>query len=826
MLRAKRIAAVLLAAVTLFCNLCVSVGAAANGGLALSLESGALAKPGGEFYYEINVAPEADGIDVSSALIDIALPKIFTVKEVYFGEKRLSEEDNDYFTDKNNHLKILSDIDMSADGGFSWSLSLKTDENAAEGVYAVTVGDKTQICDSDLNRLLGSVKNGYVRVVSSDSFILGDVNSDKNVNSVDLSALRKDLLGVKAGNFDKNAADCHADNRIDILDLIALKKIISEETAGEIYLSDNGSDSADGSSSAPVKTLKTAINLVPDGGTIYITDKLTYGLGAIWPYNSKKITISGGRIDASGAKSLEVNTNVTFRNIEIILGDATIISAGKGKTVSLDNGVTLTGGAKESKPVLLQYADEFLFSENPTLNWSAPQSGNPVSVGIYDEYGRRLFYRDGITETSVKCASGLIHGKNYTVKMRYTDAYGVEKYVSNAGENGKTLRCIAKKGLTDSKNFSFSNSVSLEVLNNYLSRAVTYALSSNDGSFNDEAIRFLLNVGAKYVQRATGEWYPSYEYEKNYPFLKAKLAAAHSVDPDIVFEACIFEVSGSSMNNIPIPAYVFEAFGLTPENRCFNADLTEFADGYGVDYWEKDFNIPDITTTEMQMFVYYRACSYIDMGFEALHLGQVGLTGKNDTNNAVYTRLIGMIRDYAKTHARRGYVLINAHKNDFKAPNGTMLADMIVAPARMHAAKGETKHAVSETNPQRCIIEKGYWGDSVYQSGISGTSPSGWYAEKYPYLVEFDNYSLGETDTTDPNSYVWGKDEITWFIQQPQWYRREFMNYLINTINSYNENGHVSVVGYRGGGYFANDKSVLCENGVNAEEFIKELFLK
>lgn len=125
MVRAKRIAAVLLAAVTLFGNLCVSVGAAENGGLALSLESEALAKPGGEFYYEINVAPETDGIAVSSALIDIALPKIFTVKEVYFGEKRLSEEDDDYFTDKNNHLKILSDIDMSADGGFSCRYRLK-----------------------------------------------------------------------------------------------------------------------------------------------------------------------------------------------------------------------------------------------------------------------------------------------------------------------------------------------------------------------------------------------------------------------------------------------------------------------------------------------------------------------------------------------------------------------------------------------------------------------------------------------------------------------------------------------------------------------------
>lgn len=536
--------------------------------------------------------------------------------------------------------------------------------------------------------------------------------------------------------------------------------------------------------------------------------------------------MSGGCIDASGAKSLEVNTNVTFRNIEIILGDAATISAGSSKAVSLDNGVTVTGGAKESKPVLLQYADEFLFSENPTLNCFAPQSGKPVSVGIYDEYGRRLFYREGITEASVKCTAGLTHGKNYTVKMRYTDAYGVEKYVSNAGENGKTLRCIAEKGLSDSKSFSFSNSISLEVLNNYLSRAVTYVLSNNDGSFNDEAMRFLLNVGAKYVQRATGEWYPSYEYEKNYPFLKAKLAAAHSVDPDIVFEACIFEVSGNSMNNIPIPAYVFEAFGLNPENRCFNADLTEFTDGYGVDYWESGFNIPDITTTEMQMFVYYRACRFIDLGFEALHLGQVELTGRNDTNNAIYAKLIGMIRDYAKTHARRNYVLINAHSLKFKAPDGTMLADMLVSPARMHAAANETSHETSETNPQRCIIEPGYWGDSVYQSGISGTSPSGWYAEKYPYLVEFDNYSLSGTDTTDPKSYVWGRDEIGWYSAQPDWYRREFMNYIINTVNGYNENGHVSVVGHRGGTYFANNKSALCPNGSNSEEFIRKLFLK
>lgn len=116
---------------------------------------------------------------------------------------------------------------------------------------------------------------------------------------------------------------------------------------------------------------------------------------------------------------------------------------------------------------------------------------------------------------------------------------------------------------------------------------------------------------------------------------------------------------------------------------------------------------------------------------------------------------------------------------------------------------------------------------------ISGKSPSGWYAEKYPYLVEFDNYGGKLGDTSKKDSYVWGLDEISWYVSQPQWYRREFMKYAIERIKSYNENGHVAFVGYRGGQfnsmlgekyqYYANG-SKYHENGSNDEEFIKELF--
>ena len=381
------------------------------------------------------------------------------------------------------------------------------------------------------------------------------------------------------------------------------------------------------------------------------------------------------------------------------------------------------------------------------------------------------------------------------------------------------------------KNYNFKNSIPFEVLNNYLDRAVTYCLcmcnlATYDEAFIDEAFRFFLNTGAKYIQRASGEWYASACFEKYYGRVKQKFEEIHKIDPDIIFEACIFETIGPEINEIPIPDWVFKAFWKVPEKRNFNVDLTVFEDGYGIGHWDSTHHIPDVTRLETQMFIYYRACNFINVGFEALHLGQVLLTGKNDVNNAVYAKLIGMIRDYAKKHSRRGYVLINAHNNCFVSPNGEMLVDMIVAPCRVHAAKGEVNHATSEDNPQRCDIEPGYWGDSIYNSNMPGISPSGWRADKYPYLVEFDNYGGILADPNDKDKFVWGKDEIIWYVTQPASYRREFMKFIVNKVHGYNENGHVALVGYRGADFFSNNRSDNCLNGSGDEETIKEIFSK
>lgn len=389
--------------------------------------------------------------------------------------------------------------------------------------------------------------------------------------------------------------------------------------------------------------------------------------------------------------------------------------------------------------------------------------------------------------------------------------------------------------MTNCKKFEFNGTMNLEILNNYLSRAVNYSINFSDIKQFEEDIRFLTNVGAKYVQRAGGEWIPTLEREAVYPTVEKMFKIAHEKDPDIIFEAAVFECITEEISEIPVPAWVFEAFGLPVEERRFNAKACYFPDGWGKDAHGATMHAPDVTQVETQMFFYYKACKYINLGYEALHMGQTLMTGKNDTDFKCWTKLITLIREYAKKNSRRGYVIINSHDHGLlkNCDNGNYLVDFIMAPMRAHAAKDEKDHLPSEENPQRCIIEKGYWGDSPYQAGYSGTTPYGEYTDKYPYMVEFDNY--GNNKPGNPGeaaSYVWGLDENSWYSNQPQWYRKEFTHYLLDTIDSFEENGHLSLLGHRGWYYdikseegilFYSNSSKFMPNGKDDEEWLKEL---
>lgn len=557
---------------------------------------------------------------------------------------------------------------------------------------------------------------------------------------------------------------------------------------------------------------------VPKQKVVYVTSEYEVEVedeSAVSDTSSEEEAEDGD--DSAGEASSEEDTTTDYEN-----------STGGSGNSFLAGGI-VTG----SKKVTVENVDIALYGKNPTITWSELGEGQTVGVLIKDASGKTVIDKKGLKGNSYKCEKALKNGAKYTLKVTYTDPDGTVNAVNNLGENGKEVMCLAETSAKEKKDYTFKNSISLKVLNNYLDRATQYGVcsSSLDPVEFDEGARYILNIGAKYVLRAGGEWYASNGPTTFAAEAKEKLALVHSVDPDVIFETCIFETVTSSIDKIKIPAYVFEAFGLKPEDRTFRMADTIFKDGYGINQMGLNAHIPDITRLEHQMFVYYRATQYIDMGFEALHLGQVNLIGRNDPNDEAWTKVIGMIREYAKKHARRGYVIINAHGELINSNNGAQLVDMIVAPTRILASPDEKDHEVSEDNPQRCDISSGNAPDAVYNKRQLRTSPSGWSTDQYPYLVHLDNYDDGVNGDHSKKENIWGWDETSWYLNQPQWYRVLFMKKIYDKIKKYDENGHFVLVMKGSGGkslagvpYYVNNKSEYCPEGSGDEEFIKYIF--
>ncbi len=335
--------------------------------------------------------------------------------------------------------------------------------------------------------------------------------------------------------------------------------------------------------------------------------------------------------------------------------------------------------------------------------------------------------------------------------------------------------------------YQFDGSVTEEVLTNYLAHAVTISGENMDLSKDLAAKQFILNTGAKYICRAMTVWNPSGAEESKYSSQEAFIKGVHLNDPDVVFEACIFECIGKGVNDIPIPAFVFEAFGLEPENRNFSYDRMKFPDGRYKDQWGANTTVPDMTQLETQMFFYYRAARYIDTGFEALHLGQVHLIGASDGGWNCWTKVLNMIREYASQHARRHFVFLNAHTHGIIGADGYLLFDFHMYPSRPASDNRQKAHFPTKDDPQNAFFKQGYT-DAIYGKSLGGKTHSGWETDVLPYLVELDNFGVDDANLNRPtygSTYVWGMDEITWFANQPDDYRHEFLDYANKWVTSF-----------------------------------------
>ena len=77
------------------------------------------------------------------------------------------------------------------------------------------------------------------------------------------------------------------------------------------------------------------------------------------------------------------------------------------------------------------------------------------------------------------------------------------------------------------------------------------------------------NIGAKFIGCAVCQWGGEADLLKNLEQEKGLILKVYQIDPDIILQACIFEIITDQVDQVPVPDYAFTALGMPVENRNF-----------------------------------------------------------------------------------------------------------------------------------------------------------------------------------------------------------------------------------------------------------------
>jgi hypothetical protein len=399
--------------------------------------------------------------------------------------------------------------------------------------------------------------------------------------------------------------------------------------------------------------------------------------------------------------------------------------------------------------------------------------------------------------------------------------------------------------------FDFDGRISRDVLENYLSRAISMAGLLQGPVYVDDCVRMVGNIGAKFIGRGFSLWGQEDRLEAALQTGRQIAGRLHAIDPQIMLQASIFECVTPKVNDVRVPGWVFEAFGQRAQDRCFRLDEMIFPEGLYVDHWKSGGCVPDISRVETRMWFLYLAGRYMEAGCEALHLGQITLIGRRDPELKHWLETLTLIRQLARQRARRRFVLCDAHvssgvgcfglPDDLSiAPGGYRVGDKLLLD--VHALPLRIKEIPGR--PFEAELKVGHL-DALYGRSIGGITPSGWSCESLPYLVDIDNYgSTGHGGQSvagwlgpracgiDDRYWIWGWDEICWFAHQGEAYRNEWLRYAWRWLGEHDPAAHLAMPGLRHlsdpvdgrSHYYANTASADCPVGQNQEETIKAIW--
>jgi hypothetical protein len=375
------------------------------------------------------------------------------------------------------------------------------------------------------------------------------------------------------------------------------------------------------------------------------------------------------------------------------------------------------------------------------------------------------------------------------------------------------------------RSYKFRRTISREVLGNYLSRSISIEGLLNGRGDLDDNIRMLRSIGAKYIGRSICLWGGEAKLLENFDRVKQQLPMVHAADPEMVLEACIFEIVTREVEQVSVPDWAFKALGLPLEKRNFRYEAILYPPDQRKRSWGKNGGVPDVSQSETQLWFYFLAVSYMRLGVEGLHWGQMEIMNNNDRDLAHYAHVFQLVRAYAEKHARRGMVLCNAHvPSGGLVRDGRLLLDFHAFPLRV---KEVSDH------PQDAILQVGF-SDSIFLRSKGGLTYSGWKCEHLPYLAELDNWGVSKNPDRpgQGGNWVWGYDEISWFAHQSEQYRSDWLRYAWDWVRKTDPDGYLQMPGGRTETspldhrrwYYANAPSPAVPDGLNDEAAIRQIW--
>jgi hypothetical protein len=291
----------------------------------------------------------------------------------------------------------------------------------------------------------------------------------------------------------------------------------------------------------------------------------------------------------------------------------------------------------------------------------------------------------------------------------------------------------------------------------------------------------------------------------------------HALQPDIVVQGCIFEVIEPHVSNLTVPNRLRASFGedtLSEPSRHFRFAEMMYPDYFAADNahhyrWDERPpgqapGVPDLSRSETQLWYYYCAVLQLNAGCEALHFGQIMLLGDRDPGHRATWSLLQRVRRYARTR-NRGFVLCDAHTHgEYYDPNPAaplpdslrqLLFDFHSCPLRPYEAdtvRAGTHAAYLAFDPSGNPV------GGIYRRSRGGRAPGGWLCRHLPAQAEFDNGPTGTPDRPGQWPLVWGRDEISWFGNQPSAYRNRWLVYAQARIRQLDPDTYFQPAGARG----------------------------